>query len=355
LSIALYKNTIDRELSEQKKWLSAIIMGVGDGIIATDKNNVIRFMNPLGEELCGWKEESARGRKLSSVLRIFDDISELPMDIPQVMETRLDSPAFFNSAYAINKHGGRIHIEGSVAPIVEPNKEILGQVISFRDVTDLRRMSETISYQASHDTLTGLYNREEFLQILGERIENMEKAEKPVFYFFIDIDNFRIVNDLCGHLAGDELLRQLSRDIRALFPSDATISRLAADSFGILFSSAYPEEALDRSQAILHTIRRTFLWQKNSFKITGSVGIVLISTDSKDVYTILAMGEDACRIAKEEGGNRCRRYEGKDKLFLKRRGEMQWITRLTTAVEENRFVLFKQDILPLDSTSGLPK
>lgn len=355
IDIALYKHSIDKKLFEQEKWLSAILTGVGDGIIATDKDNVVRFMNPVGEILTGWKEDEARKNKLSMILQLFDDISEMPMDLPRMQGNRPEHPAFFDSMYLVNRLGGRVHIEGSVAPIIDPGKGTFGQVIAFRDVTDLRRMSETISYQASHDFLTGLYNREEFLQFLSNVINDIDGKSDRHSYLYVDIDNFRIVNDLSGHPAGDELLRQIAQDLRTVVPPGKIIGRLSSNGFGILLSDTVISEANQLSKDLLKTIGRTFLWQKNTFKITASIGAVSIDEYSKDSFMLLAMGEDACRIAKEEGGNRSKVYTGKDTIFLKRRGEMQWITRLTTAIEENRFVLFNQHILPLEDKLGLQK
>jgi diguanylate cyclase (GGDEF)-like protein/PAS domain S-box-containing protein len=353
IDIALYKNGIDKKLYRQERWFSAILQSAGDGIIAADRDNRLRFMNPVAEILTGWKEKDAQGLGLSEILNLHDDKTLLPREIPQVPDTRSDFPLFFDAVHIVNRQGAKISIEGSVAQILEPNKDSLGQVVAFRDITDIRRMTETISYQASHDALTGLSNRDEFLAGLEAELETTvhRKTQSGLVYF--DIDRFRVLNDLCGHLAGDELLRQISADIHSAFTEEPCIGRLGGDEFGILLRGAKIEEAVSIAGKIREKIERTFLWQKNSFKVSASFGIVSIDRNTKDLYEVLAAADDACFIAKEEGGNRIKVYETADHRFLKRRGEMQWISRLTTAIEQNMFTLFSQPIRPLQSDRGL--
>lgn len=352
IDIALYKHSIDRKLYQQERWFSAILESAGDGIIATDRNNFIRFMNPVAEILTGWKEKDIQGANIKEILKLYDDKTSLAIEIPKVPDTRSEFPLFFDSVHLINKQGAIIHIEGSVAQILEPDKNIIGQVFVFQDITDIQRMTETITYQASHDSLTGLINREEFFLKLEGALDRVRGSGTRHGFIFLDLDKFHVVNDLCGHIAGDELLRQVSEDIKAVVPEGKSIGRLGADEFGILIDDIGMQDAQATAQKLLQTIQRTFLWQKNSFKITASIGIVPIDEDCKDFYNILAAADDACYFAKQEGGNRIKQYDTTDYQFLKRRGEMQWISQLTTALEENRFVLYSQTILALDSSKA---
>jgi len=352
IDIALYKHSIDRKLYQQEQWFSAILESAGDGIIATDRNNFIRFMNPVAEILTGWKENDVQNANIKEILKLFDDKTSLPIEIPKVPETRSEFPLFFDSVHIINKQGAKIHIEGSVAQILEPDKNIIGQVFVFQDVTDIQRMSETITYQASHDSLTGLINRDEFFVKLENTLDQVKGSDVKHGFIFLDLDKFHVVNDLCGHVAGDELLRQVTEDIKTVVPEGKTIGRLGADEFGILIDDMSMADAENISLKLLQTVQRTFLWQKSSFKITASVGVVPIDAESKDFYNILAAADDACYLAKQEGGNRIKLYDTTNYQFLKRRGEMKWISHLTAALEENRFVLYSQTILALDPSKG---
>jgi diguanylate cyclase (GGDEF)-like protein len=214
-------------------------------------------------------------------------------------------------------------------------------------------MTETISYQASHDALTGLVNRDEFLSALESELETAVRQKTQASLVYFDLDRFRVINDLCGHLAGDELLRQVSADINSEFSQNHCIGRLGGDEFSILLRGTTIEAATRIAAKLREKIQRTFLWQKNSFKVSASFGIVSIDRNTKDLYDILAAADDACYIAKEEGGNRIKVYETADHRFLKRRGEMQWISRLTTALEENMFTLYYQPIRSLHPERGL--
>jgi diguanylate cyclase (GGDEF)-like protein/PAS domain S-box-containing protein len=352
LEIALYKHSIDCKLYEQEQWMSAILRGIGDGIIAVDTEERIQFLNPIAEILTGYKEQEVKGAELSTLFRLFDEITETPVQTQILLKNQPSFPSLFKNLFLLTAQGGRIPIEGSVASISRRDGSTLGRVIAFRDVSSLRRLSDTLDYQSSHDLLTGLDNRGTILLNLSHLLqEKMDTSGKWLLY--VNLDNFRIVNNVCGHHAGDELLRQIAKDIRELVPTTFNLGRIGSDEFCILLWNQTQSEVQELSVSLLSTIRRTFLWQRSSFPIYASIGIVSLDTATKDPYAALAMGEEACRLAKEEGGNRYRFYEPGNILFQKRRGEMQWITRLTRAIDQDNFILFYHDIVPLQDTAGL--
>lgn len=346
IDIALYKSRADRRLKAQERLVSSVLNSIGDGIIATDRENCIRFMNPVAEALTGWVEESAKGTPVNEVLRLLDDKSQTYVQLPAPGDQ--SELLFFESIYLENKQGARIHIDGNLSRITDERGSIDGQTIAFRDVTDIKEMSDTISYQASHDALTGLINRDEFFNRLKREIE----TGKPCSVVYIDLDQFKIVNDVCGHLAGDELLRQVSNDIREEVDNGTLAARLGGDEFGVLLSGVSIEDSLSVGERILERIRHKFIWQKHSFNVSASIGLVPVAEKETDVYTILAAADDACYLAKESGGNSIKVYQTADYSFLKRRGEMQWISRLTSALEHDRFLLYSQPIRAIRETEA---
>jgi diguanylate cyclase (GGDEF)-like protein/PAS domain S-box-containing protein len=353
IDIALYKNDMDKKLKRQAQLFSAILHSINEGIIATDKAFVVSFMNPVAEDLTGHGEDEARGKPAVEILRLLDPDTRLSLlgDNPTLPE---DRPWFFSEALLELAGGRSILVDGSITRIREHENASEGFVITLRDITEMRRMSETISYQASHDILTGLSNRDEFSFKLNEVLKGTRSSQSTHALLLMDIDRFKAVNDTLGGLAGDELLRQCAGHIQANVSRHDISARLGGDEFAIILMDC----DLDNSRNVAHRLQeavqaRKFIWQSGVFPVTLSIGIVPISRESGDLQTVLAAGDDACHISKEEGGNRITVLSVRDALFQKRRGEMDWISKINRAVEENRFVLYQQLIAPINAAKEL--
>ncbi len=344
IDIALYKSRIDRRLRHQERTMAAILNSIGDGLIATAGDERILFMNPVAERLTGWTGDDARDRPLSEVLTIRDDGSG-----PMTFGTPdLERPISFRNAELVNKHGDSLNIEGTLYAIHSTDPTAAGRAIAFRDVTHVKRLTEQVSYQASHDQLTGLINREEFFHRISRIVTDSLAPNAVHCLVYIDLDQFRVINDVCGHFAGDELIREVARDIPSVVDVAHVVSRLGGDEFGFILPDCDLESGLQIGRAIQTALYRRFTWGDNSFQISASIGLVPIdSSRAPDAYEILAAADDACYLAKEAGGNCVRVYETTDFLFEKRRGEMQWVARLQAALDDDRFVLYSQWIKPL--------
>lgn len=347
INIGLYKSRVDRELLRQERLFSAILHSVGDGIISTDAEGNIQFMNPIAETLTGCREADVKGKAVGTVFQLVTDLSEESVSLPAPGETGNGGARVFESVYLVNRLGAKIHIEGSVADTVGDRDQIDGQTVAFRDVTDIKRLSETVTYQASHDSLTGLLNREEFAGSIKRLAEEAVESGRLHSLFFIDIDQFKVINDVCGHIAGDELLRQIADAIQEHLDRDHVLSRLGADDFGLIVSDTDISEGTKIAKTLVERLNLKFAWQQSYYNVTVSIGLAPVSAANSEVNDILAAADDACNLAKEHGGNTFRAYEQADHTFLKRRGEMQWIARLTQALDENRFVLYRQVIRSL--------
>ncbi|GAB6090442.1 two-component system response regulator [Spirochaeta dissipatitropha] len=346
IDIALYKSGVDKTLRQHDRWLKALLNNIGDGIIAADTNGVIDYMNPVAERICNWHFEEDSNTKLHEILDLHDAQTRLQVSIPDVGNLSRNEPMFFDNLLLISASGAHIHIEGSFAGIYDDNDICEGIVVAFQDVSTIKTMSDTIMYQASHDSLTGLINRDEFFSQL-KHVVHRNTGAQPDHLLYLDIDQFKLVNDLCGHLAGDELLRQISKDIYRLLPSDYALARLGGDEFGILAKACSPDELMEFCEQLINAIKRKFAWKENTIQISVSIGVVTINEHLKDPYTILAAADDATYLAKESGGNTYRFYHTADFSFLKRRGEMQWAARITRALEEDLFILYEQPIVCL--------
>jgi diguanylate cyclase (GGDEF)-like protein/PAS domain S-box-containing protein len=262
-----------------------------------------------------------------------------------------------------------IHIQGDIVGIVchehiGPIREWTLEEEDFaKSISDLcalviassdrKQAVEKLNYQASHDALTGLINRREFEQRTEQLLKTskMNRAEHALC--FLDLDQFKIVNDTCGHIAGDEMLRQLSSVLSNGVRHRDTLARLGGDEFGILMEHC----SLDDAHRVATTLKKIvqdyqFSWEDHSFKIGVSIGLVPITETTINLTTLLRDADAACYMAKDKGRNRIHVYHSEDTEMAQRHGEMQWVSRIQKALEENRFCLYAQAIEPLDKSSN---
>jgi diguanylate cyclase (GGDEF)-like protein/PAS domain S-box-containing protein len=349
IDIAIYKNQVDREMRKQEQWFDAVLHSIADGIVATNSQGRIRLVNAPATSITGFTEEEAVGLPYDEVLQLYDSATGLRSEVlPQGGFTTDDRPLYLENCYLRSKHGAEVEIQGTVAPIHTDDQHTEGIVFAFRDVTEIKRMSDTIVYQASHDSLTGLLNRDELFSRISDIItENADESESYSF-IYVDLDQFKIINDVCGHEAGDELLRQVAGTLSGTVADSALVSRLGGDEFGVVLPDTDLEAAQEVADSLLQHLRRKFVWHKHVFNITASIGVVPMSSAGDQSLNVLAAADDACYLAKEEGGNATKVYQRGDRSFRRRRGEMQWISRLNAALEEDRFELYHQLIGSID-------
>lgn len=346
IDMALYKYRVDKDLKKQERLFSSILHSVNDGIIAIDNDLRVLFLNPVAESMSSWTEEDAQGRQVQHVLSITESRS-LTSLIPGILPEG-SQPVYFRDAVMKSRHGQSFIIDGTVTKIHEAQNETEGYVITFRDISEIKRMSATIDYQASHDGLTGLSNREEFSLRLTETLENLKAQGGSHTLVELDVDRFRVVNDTCGPIAGDELLRQIANVIHTLTQKHDFSARLGGDEFAIILKDCTLDDAMQVAKRLQSAVQaHKFIWQKNLFPITLSIGIVPLSVEDTDIHTVLAAADDACYIAKEEGGNRISIFQRSDEKYVMRRGQMEWITKINEALENSRFCLWHQLIEPL--------
>ena len=346
IDIALYKYRVDKKLKQQERLFSAILHSVNDGIVAAGINLEVLFMNPIAEEMTGWSELEAQGHPAPAVLSLVD-ARTLASIIPDALPSD-GHPVFFRDAIMKNRQGNTFIVDGSITKIHQVRNETEGYVLAFRDISELKRMSATIDYQASHDALTGLSNREEFSQRLTELIEDLKRNGGRHTFIELDIDRFKVVNDTCGSLAGDELLRQVANVIQSLTQRHDISARIGGDEFAVILRDCSLEDSLHVAKRLQDAVQNhKFIWQKNLFPITLSIGVVPLTESDYEIHQVFASADDACYIAKEEGGNRINVFQRADQKFVLRRGQMEWIGKINEALEGDRFRLWYQTIEPL--------
>jgi len=338
------------ELSREKERLAVTLESIGDGVIATDTDGRIEYLNPVAEELTGWSGEEAAGLPLMQVLVLRDEGSHKPL--PDPVRRCLNeqySIHLSENILLVHRHGHREHaIEVTASPIRDRDDRVIGAVLALHDVTAMRNMARQMSYQARHDPLTGLINRGEFELRLIQALESARSGHTQHALCYLDLDQFKIVNDTCGHGAGDELLKQLTAQLQTRVRGTDTLARLGGDEFGILLQHCPIEEATGTAEVLRQVVKRfRFVWQDKLFDVGASIGVVPITADSGSLMDVMSVADSACYIAKDQGRNRIHVYQPEDNAVVQRRGEMQWVNRVNRALGEDRFRLLYQKVMPL--------
>lgn len=242
----------------------------------------------------------------------------------------------------------RIYVSDSAAPIRSAQGRIVGAVVVFRDVSEQHRLSQAVSYQASHDPLTGALNRSEFERRLELMLEHAQQDDRHHALCYLDLDAFKAVNDTCGHSADDELLRQLTSLLRARLRDRDSLARLGGDEFGVLLGGCGIEEAaVIADQLRIRVQQFRFAWQEQSFALGVSIGVVPITAQSGDIASLLSQADGACYIAKEHGRNRVYVHRTGDAEVERHRNDMRWVNRLELARDQQRLRLYYQPIVDL--------
>src|SRR5215472_3203814 len=330
---------------------------LGEAVITTDKDGHITFMNPAAEQLTGGALASAAGKPLEEIVHLVDETDRRLLSDP--VRQALSSGATVNlsrRALLLSRaNGSERSIEVSAAPIRDSAKQLLGAVIVLHDVTELRGLAHQMSYQATHDALTGLVNRREFERRLEEAIESGHRGDGQHVLCYLDLDRFKLVNDTSGHLAGDSMLREVAKLLRDAVRDSDTVGRIGGDEFGILLVGCPLEKARQIADDVTRAVGdHRFVWKDKIFNVGVSIGLVEISRESGTLEELLAAADTACYVAKKQGSGRVAVYSARDEALARHTGEIQWLQRLQGALKENRFQLYHQIIVPTHGNDGGP-
>ncbi|MFZ0470182.1 MAG: diguanylate cyclase, partial [Thiogranum sp.] len=340
----------EEALYQERERALITLHSIGDGVITTDSRGRVDYMNPVAENVTGWTYGEAQGCPLTEVLPLIDEATRLAVESPADVTLRTGRVvSITDQCVLINRNGQEFNIEDSAAPIFDRDNTVIGAVLVFHDVTRERRMAHQMTWQATHDSLTGLANRNEFADRLANLLDGVTRDPvRQHALLYLDLDQFKVVNDTCGHDAGDELLKQLSRTLRANVPASASLARLGGDEFGILLESVTLEQATEIANRLLQAFADfTFEWEQRRFDVGVSIGMVPIRHDTPGASYVLSAADVACYVAKESGRNRVHIYQDSDINLGERHNEMHWVSRIKEALENNRFVIFRQTITSL--------
>ena len=350
------RHAAQEEMQAQHEQLRVTLHSIGDAVISTDNAGRVQYLNPVAERLTGWKDADARGRALAEVYRTIEESTREPL--PDPVAACLAGPPATDAdgelqATLTSRHGSEAGIEQTVAPICAADGRVLGAVLVFRDVTDRRRMAREMSYRATHDALTGLVNRSDFESRLHHtlRLAHVDGSEHALM--FIDLDQFKLVNDACGHAAGDQLLRQVAALLKQCVRARDTLARLGGDEFGLVLEFCSLEQARRVAQQVCERMDDyRFAHGERRFRVGASVGLVPLDKRWPTGASAMQAADAACYAAKEAGRNRVHAWTDADQNLKLRQGEMQWVARLEQAIDESRFELYAQRIQPIRAAAG---
>ena len=345
---------IENALFREKEQAEVTLHSIGDAVIATNSRGEVDYLNTAASHLTGWSQDQARGRPMREVFRLLDENTREPqLHLADHALPDGEAVGMKRQSLLVRRDGEEFLIEDRLSPICNRAGEVIGAVVVFNDVSHARQMASQLSWQATHDALTGLANRREFERLLGCMIAAAQREGKHHALLYLDLDQFKVVNDTCGHMAGDELLRQLVAVLVARGRDSDVVARLGGDEFGMLLYGCPLDIALRVANQVREAIQAfRFTWQDKAFEIGVSIGLVEVDADSVDLASVLSNADAACYAAKDRGRNRVHVYQENDTDLARRHGEMQWISRLSKAFEEKRFCLYYQKIMAVTPRPG---
>ena len=337
------------DLAEDRSLLSVTLESIGDAVITTNARGQITWLNPVAERLTGWTSLEAIGRLLAQVFRVVDEPTREPL--PDLVQACLEQGRLVGrspTTLLLSRTGDEFGIQDSIAPIRREDGTVLGTVLVFHDVSEQRRLTGEMSWRATHDALTGLVNRTEFEARLGRLLQATQDIGGEHALLYIDLDQFKLVNDACGHAVGDQLLQQMARLLVDSVRTRDTIARLGGDEFAILMERCTVDQAQRVAQKLCDRMDDfRFTHEERRFRIGLSIGLVPVDRRWQTTAAIQQAADTSCYAAKEAGRNRVHTWFDTDVAMRERQYEMQWTARIEHALDEDGFVLYAQRLTAL--------
>jgi diguanylate cyclase (GGDEF)-like protein/PAS domain S-box-containing protein len=322
---------------------------IADAVISANRDRLITYMNGAAERLTLWSQTEALGRPLSEVLSLKEESCD--RSVLEKLESILGGDDLSGAAEGVVLHrrdGAEVVIHERAAPIRDRNGQAIGIVLVLRDITHERALAARLEHQANHDSLTGLTNRREFETQLSAAIEDHRTRATEYALLYLDLDQFKVINDTCGHMAGDALIRKIAWLINEQLRHSDVLARLGGDEFGALLRNIRGDDAVRLAEGIRRRIAEMrFDWNSRIFAVNSSIGVIVLDDTLATVGDALSAADQACYLAKDNGRNRVQLYRPDDQQVKSRHGEMRWVERVNCALDSGSFVLVAQEIRPI--------
>lgn len=332
-------------LAEERNQANATLNSLGEGVISTDQQGNIYYLNPKAKDIFALVQHHTANLNLNQLLT---DIPEIWASLNRTIEQ--NTLVQLHDIRSYNQNGEPLLLDITFAPLHKADGRTYGATLVLEEVSHLEAMRQQIENMAKHDHLTGLLNRYEFERQLKNTILSAHQTGQHHAFCYLDLDQFKVVNDTAGHMAGDQLLRQLTNQVFTLnLPKNTLIGRLGGDEFGLIILDTTLEEATRIGNQLIDNIRQfIFIWQNKRFQVGVSIGLVMIDQQQLSVEQCLIAADTACYLAKEKGRNRLE-YASTDNIEISQRHEeLSWVERIPRAIENGQIILFIQRMLPLN-------
>lgn len=342
---------LQARLAHEKERLSVILSSIEEGIVSVDAHGRVQYLNKAAEQLIGQSDSTALGKPLEQVVMLTDSRKREALSVA-ALDT-LSAGASATPVTVATPDGGQRQVEVRASLLrTEDGADHPGAVVVLRDVSELHRLTRTLEHQATHDELTGLTNRREFNTRLQAGLEACRASGAPYALCYIDLDQFKTVNDICGHHAGDLLLQKITATLQLHARATDTLARLGGDEFALLMADCPAEQAEERANEMRGAVSDVrFTWSGRSFAVDASVGIVMLNQVEGNTDEALSIADATCYVAKSQGRNLVRIYRPGDVDLQHEFGPMRWAQRLRDALDHNHFQLYQQGIHPLSPRS----
>jgi diguanylate cyclase (GGDEF)-like protein/PAS domain S-box-containing protein len=345
-----HRKSLEASLGRGKLQARVTLESIGEGVITTDVAGTIDYVNEAAEQLLAISRSVAIGKKLPELMGLLDEVERTSLGDPvaQCLAERR-RVNLGRKALLVSKQSKReFSTELTASPIRGPERELAGCVVIFHDVTEMRGLTREMSYQASHDALTGLVNRAEFQRRLELALKTTRGEGTGHVVCYLDLDRFKVVNDTCGHMVGDNLLRETASLLKDKVRDSDTVARVGGDEFAMLLWGCPLDKARQIADDVVQAVHDyQFTWRDRIFDLGVSIGLVEVGPESGSGETVLSAADSACYVAKQQGRGRAHVYSARDELLARERGEILWLQRLQRALKENQFELYVQPIIAL--------
>lgn len=347
---------ISTQLRQEKEWANATLLSIADGVITTDSNGNILSINGMAETITGWTSDLAEGISFRKVCPLHEKQNHQNIH-PIGTCLKTSQPISDNKKFEfLNYDNTPYAVALSISPILDYDNSILGSVCIFRDVTEDRAISDHLKWQARHDALTSLMNRHTLVAELESLRIHTANTDDTHSLLYLDIDQFKIVNDTCGHSAGDDLLKLTTSTIKQQLRQGDLFARIGSDEFCILLPNCPQNKAHNVANLIRQAVReQRFIYQQKPFSLSVSIGMSQLDKLSSSAENVLSAADSACYMAKNMGRDRVHQHNPKNSdTYEDPQQAMRWYSRLQAALEEDRFILYSQKIAPINGNNDTP-
>ena len=343
------------QLANEKDKVVATLRSIVDAVLTTNERGEVQYINEAATRFLNCSEQEARGKYIEKILNLFEEESDRRIANPilSCLSGRENSNQKVN-ADIVTKAGAKFTVQVMATPLISQAGKIYGAVLVMNDVTNLRTLSRRLRYQASHDSLTSLINRSEFERKVRKSILDARTKLQTSSVIYIDLDRFKMINDLFGHAVGDELLIQFSNLVKSNLRGSDILARLGGDEFALLLPGCSLKLAEEKAHEILKIIQEfKFIWEQKSFNVEASIGVAEINDKCFDLSYILSSVDSACYLAKESGRNCVRVFREGDVEINRRRGQERWLQRFDKALNDGKLVVTAQSIINIKSNKDI--